>query len=80
MSTTTTKPIPYAAHFLSLPVVITEAGRYVTRSGDVVTVDDVSSCHWKRGRYSTGGQETWHRSGRIFSGRETDNDIVRVAP
>jgi hypothetical protein len=71
-----TKPIPYAAFFLSFPVVITTPGQYVTRSGEVVTVDDVSDHHWKPGMYSCGTIERWHRSGRIFSGQETANDIV----
>lgn len=71
-----TKHIPYAAFFLSFPVVITVPGQYVTRSGEAVTVDDVSNAHWKRGTYATGQHESWHRSGRIFSGQETANDIV----
>lgn len=71
-----TKPIPYCAHFLGFPVVITAPGQYVTRSGEVVEVDDVRDHHWKLGRYPSGVHERWHRSGRIFSGTETANDIV----
>lgn len=71
------RPIPYEAFFLSKPVVITTPGQYVTRSGEVVEVDDASDYHWKRGRYQDGTPESWHRSGRIFSGRETPNDIIR---
>jgi hypothetical protein len=72
-----TTSFPYAAFFLGFPVVITAPGQYVTRSGEVVEVDDDSSYHWKRGRYQCGTVETWHRSGRIFSGTETANDIVQ---
>ena len=75
-----TKPIPYCAHFLSFPVIITEPGQYVTRSGEVVVIEDGSDFHWKRGRYPNGVRESWHRSGRIFSGQETPNDIVGPAP
>lgn len=74
----TTKHIPYAAFFLSFPTVITEPGRYITRSGEVVQVHDTSNAHWKRGAYSCGTPERWNRSGRIFSGQETQNDIVRA--
>lgn len=74
----TTKHVPYAAFFLGLPPLITQPGRYVTRSGEVVQVDDTSNTHWKRGAYPCGTAETWNRSGRIFSGRETPNDIVRA--
>lgn len=75
-----TKPIPYCAYFLSFPVIITEPGQYVTRSGELVEVRDVSNVHWKYGKYPTGQNECWHRSGRIFSGQETPNDIVGPAP
>lgn len=75
------KIIPYVAHFLSFPVVIDKDGKYITRSGEIVTIEKCSeNFHWKKGRYSNGIEETWHRSGRIFSGRETSNDIIGLAP
>lgn len=71
------RPIPYEAFFLSKPVVITTPGQYVTRSGEVVEVDEANDYHWKFGRYPSGIRERWHCSGYIFSGRETPNDIIR---
>lgn len=67
--------------FLGLDTIIKEAGQYITRSGELVTVEVASSkhafeCH---GIYSTGQSESWHKSGRLLFDRETDNDIVRVA-
>jgi hypothetical protein len=72
--------IPYAAYFLSFPAVITGTGKYVTRSGETVTVERVDDHHWKRGHYADGTPERWHRSGRIFSGQETANDIIGPEP
>ena len=65
---------------MTLPTVIDSQGEYITRSGEVVEVTDVSGHHWKHGRHQNGISETWHRSGRIFSGRETENDIIRKKP
>lgn len=71
--------IPYAAFFLSFPEVITTPGQYVTRSGETVTIENADNAHWKRGHYADGTPERWNRSGRIFSGQETQNDIIRPA-
>jgi hypothetical protein len=69
----------YIYPLLFLPVVIDEAGLYLTRGGDKVKVDQVTTKHSFGciGVYE--GSETkdgWHKSGRIFSGTETANDIV----
>ncbi|QIG65745.1 hypothetical protein phiOC_p080 [Ochrobactrum phage vB_OspM_OC] len=72
----------YFLPLVSLPVVIDESGEYVTRCGDVVTVTIVSTkhdmgCH---GFYNAGGvSESWHKSGRLYAGTESFNDIVRKA-
>lgn len=65
---------------VSLPNVITGAGSYITGGGELATVEEASKkqdfgC---RGAYATGQAEGWHRSGRLFASRETNNDIVRV--
>lgn len=64
-----------------LPTIITGPGTYRTRSGEVVTIDTVPQrpsivyCDCV-GRYSSGVIETWNSCGRIFTGRETNNDII----
>jgi hypothetical protein len=69
------------AAFLTLPSVITGPGRYVTRGGEVVSVGVASTRHdfGCSGAYSTGQAEGWHKSGRLYFGRETANDIVMPA-
>jgi len=71
----------YFAPFVSFPVVILAPGRYLTRCGETVTVDAVSSRHDFAcvGAYDNGVRERWHKSGRLFAGRETANDIIRMA-
>lgn len=61
-----------------LPIIITEPGQYVTRSGEVVTVDVVKQSLYAdcRGRYSNGVEERWNCSGRIWTGQECQNDIL----
>jgi hypothetical protein len=74
-----------------LPVVITQPGDYITRSGDRATVHEVSShtdltctsfgakgSKWRmyRGKYRPGGYTIWHRSGRCYPLRESGSDIV----
>lgn len=71
----------YFAPLVTKPVVITGAGRYRTRCGEVVVVNDAPAgirhhafdCF---GRYATGEREQWHRSGRLYASRECSNDIV----
>lgn len=71
-----------------LPYVIQGPGDYVTRCGERVSItsvdsgthysprDSYSSC---RGTYSCGTVESWHPSGRLYTSRECQNDIVRKA-
>lgn len=71
----------FLAPIVSLPVVITHAGKYITRSGEVVEVHVASSnqdlgC---KGTYPTGQAEGWHRSGRLYSAKQSMNDIVQAA-
>lgn len=71
-----------SAHFTPLvlkPIVIAEPGVYVTRCGEPVIVRAVSRRHnfGCVGHYLNGVAERWHKSGRIFAGTETANDIVR---
>jgi hypothetical protein len=68
----------YFIPFFSLPIVIDKVGQYLTRSGEVVAVNEVSIKHnfGCKGEYSGNVQESWHMSGRLFSGRETKNDII----
>lgn len=64
-----------------LPTVIDRPGAYLTRSGETVQVATVS--HGQnfrcRGEYACGISEGWHRSGRIFAGVISQNDIVAGA-
>lgn len=72
----------YFLPLVSLPVIIDEPGEYVTRCGDVVTVTLVSArhdlnCH---GFYNDGHiNESWHKSGRLYTTTESFNDIVSKA-
>lgn len=72
------------ASFVVLPVVITEPGEYLTRCGERVTVEASSQRHefGCKGFYGSADSkiaESWHRSGRLLFGRETQNDIVSRA-
>jgi hypothetical protein len=71
----------YFAPLVTLPVIIAAPGNYVTRDGQVVTIDTASSRHNFRckGSYKNGVREGWHKSGRIFAGYETANDVVKAA-
>lgn len=73
----------YFAPLVTLPVIITEPGDYITRDGDTVTVTHVSTAHSFHcvGRYGAGRgpTECWHKSGRLYAHNETQNDIVRKA-
>lgn len=67
--------------FITLPNVIEQPGQYITRGGEVVTVDAASSRHdFKcKGRYANGVHDCWHKSGRLYFGALSKNDIVRPA-
>jgi len=72
----------YFAPIVSRPTVITAPGEYTTRSGERVTVTKTSrlndfDCF---GVYADSGiAERWHRSGRLYAGVESRNDIVGSA-
>jgi hypothetical protein len=68
----------YFAPLVTLPVIIDTPGSYRTRCGDVVTIDVVTMSHafHCRGVYPNGRLEDWHRSGRLYAGVESDNDVV----
>lgn len=70
----------YFAPLVTLPVVVAVPGAYLTRGNEVVTVVVASARNdfGCRGTYSNGVREGWHRSGRIFAGQESANDIVQL--
>jgi hypothetical protein len=72
----------YFAPLVTLPIVITKPGEYLTRGGETVTVQVVSARNdlGCKGFYNKEGiRESWHRSGRIYSGMTSLNDIVSAA-
>ena len=66
------------ASLVILPVVIDAPGQYRTRSGETVVIDEVSSKHAFacRGVYPSGQRDAWHKSGRLYFGQLSNNDIV----
>jgi hypothetical protein len=70
----------YFAPLVLLPVVVTAPGRYLTRCGEQVLVRRASSRHdfGCAGEYACGTREAWHRSGRLYAGIVSRNDIVSV--
>ena len=65
------------------PTVITSAGQYRTRAGEIVTITNAGSSYWHTscdGYYPCGTKDKWHISGRIYQGQECDNDIVEKLP
>lgn len=75
------KQSAYFAPLVTLPIVITESGWYLTRRGERVAINAVSARNdfCNIGRYSSGEIEGWHRSGRLYSGTLSANDIVARA-
>ena len=70
----------YYAALVVLPVVIFQPGEYITRCGEKVTVVTMGGASSKcKGSYPCAIPEAWHRSGRIYSGMLSDNDIVSKA-
>lgn len=68
----------YMWPLMPLPRIITEPGKYLTRSGDLVVVYSIGSvleftCN---GSYPDGIREYWHVSGRLYANVKTSNDIV----
>lgn len=68
----------YFAPLVTLPIVIDRPGLYRTRGGGRAQVTAASQRNdfGCVGRYVGGPNERWHRSGRIFAGIETENDII----
>jgi hypothetical protein len=68
----------YFAPLVFAETIITHPGRYLTRSGETVLIDAVSNRHDFNctGSYSCGRRERWHRSGRLYAGMLSANDIV----
>jgi hypothetical protein len=72
----------YFAPFVTLPVIIDAPGKYITRNGELVIVDTVSTKHdfGCLGYYyyydSNEIPEQWHKSGRLYFSTESNNDIV----
>ncbi|WP_274644292.1 hypothetical protein [Pseudomonas serbica] len=72
----------YFASLVTLRDIITAPGEYLTRRGERVVIDKVSSHHDFNcfGSYvDCGTAERWHKTGRIRATSETLNDIVRRA-
>lgn len=69
---------PNFASLVLLPTIITEPGKYLTRRDEEVTISKVSTRHdyGCTGKYSCGTLDDWHKSGRLFTGTESINDIV----
>lgn len=64
---------------MSLPKIVTESGKYLTRYGDLIVVDAIGhiakfSCV---GSYPDGVKESWHRSGRLYANVKCANDIIQ---
>lgn len=74
----TTNNPAYFAPLVQLNAIITAPGLYVTRSGEIVTVESTSQAHTFgcAGHYTDGKKEAWHRSGRLFATSESQNDIL----
>lgn len=68
----------YFASMVVLPVIIDGPGPYVTRCGERVEITQSSTRHdfGCIGTYNCDTRERWHKSGRLFSGKETINDVV----
>jgi len=70
----------YVYPLLFHPTIIDEPGEYLTRCGETVLIEHVSSSPVRfdcTGLYAGDGKsDCWHRSGRIFAGTESANDIV----
>lgn len=68
----------YFAPLVLLPQVIKGPGQYLTRGGEIVTLTKVSdkNVFGNFGTYPSGEVDAWHRSGRLFAGQESQNDIV----
>lgn len=60
-----------------LPTIIDALGFYKTRCGEIVRIEEISTGPMgAKGIYPCGIREFWDISGRIWSSKECDNDIV----
>lgn len=75
------KPLAWFASLVPLPVVIDGPGLYVTRAGEQVAVHLVGARHRFDciGHYASGQLDRWHKSGRLYFGQRSPNDIIRKA-
>lgn len=72
----------YCYPFIFQEVIIDGPGEYLTRGGERVTIDHASTHHnfGCIGRYADcGTQDHWSKSGRLFAGTLSQNDIVARA-
>jgi hypothetical protein len=74
----------YFVPLVPLPIVISEPGDYITRCGELVTVEQASRKNdfGNVGYYGATEEqitERWHRSGRVSATRESVNDVVSRA-
>lgn len=72
-------------NFVTMPTIIVAVGQYVTRCGEIVTVEEIeigpygipgAGVKAANGHYGNGIKESWDVSGRLYSGQTCDNDIV----
>ena len=70
----------YFAPLVTLPAIVTHRGEYMTRSGETVRIDRITTMHdfGCCGVYADHTRECWHKSGRILASHETENDIVEI--
>jgi len=74
--------MPMSYYSPLLPVIVDEPGNYMTRAGEVVHIYQTgksATYALNFGNYPNGVDESWHQSGRIFCGRECNNDIIGKA-
>jgi len=69
------------ANFVTMPTIIDAPGYYLTRGGERVLITKCTGAHsfGCTGTYSNGTLEAWHKSGRLYFGMQTVNDIVAKA-
>lgn len=68
----------YFTAFITLPTIITEPGRYLTRSGEKVNIFQANTKHVFGciGKYPEGIEDRWHKSGRLYAHTLSPNDII----
>jgi hypothetical protein len=70
----------YLAPLVTKPTIIVAPGKYITRGGEIVEITSISMGHFRcSGTYPNGIQDGWCKSGRIYAGMESQNDIIRRA-